>query len=100
LRDGMNLVAEEFVACQVGDPGVLILSSLAGAAETMHEALLVNPYDVDQVADVLDRALRMDEKERRMRMDALRARERSWDVHAWVEFFLGAAQEAAAGARG
>jgi trehalose-6-phosphate synthase len=44
LRDGMNLVAEEFVACQVGDPGVLILSRLAGAAETMHEALLVpNP---------------------------------------------------------
>lgn len=95
LRDGMNLVAEEFVACQVGDPGVLILSRLAGAAETMHEALLVNPYDVDQVADVLDRALRMEETERRTRMDALRARERSWDVHAWVEFFLGAAQQAA-----
>jgi trehalose-6-phosphate synthase len=61
----------------------------------MHEALLVNPYDVDQVADALDRALRMEENERRTRMDALRARERSWDVHAWVEFFLGAAQQAA-----
>jgi len=95
LRDGMNLVAEEFVACQVGDPGVLILSSLAGAAETMHEALLVNPYDVDRVADAIDRALRMPERERRRRMDALRARERSWDVHAWVEFFLAAAQQAA-----
>jgi trehalose-6-phosphate synthase len=57
---------------------------------------LVNPYDVDQVTDVLDRALRMEETERRTRMDALRARERSWDVHAWVEFFLGAAQPAAA----
>ena len=61
----------------------------------MHEALLVNPYDVDQVADVLDRALRMEENERRTRMDALRAREQSWDVHAWVEFFLGAAHQAA-----
>ena len=51
LRDGMNLVAKEFVACQVGDPGVLVLSRFAGASETMREALLVNPYNIDATAD-------------------------------------------------
>ena len=50
LRDGMNLVAKEYVACQVGDPGVLVLSRVAGSAETMREALLVNPYDLDETA--------------------------------------------------
>jgi len=88
LRDGMNLVAKEFVASQVSDPGVLVLSRLAGAAETMREALLVNPYDVDGTAQAIHRALSMDEPERRSRMDALRKRESRDDVHAWVRAFL------------
>ena len=46
LRDGMNLVAKEFVACQINEPGVLIVSPFAGAGETMHEALLCNPYEI------------------------------------------------------
>jgi trehalose 6-phosphate synthase/phosphatase len=95
LRDGMNLVAKEYVACQVGDPGVLVLSRLAGSAETMREALLVNPYNLDQTANALHRALTMDEAERRARMIALRRRERRDDVFAWVAAFLASAQASA-----
>ena len=96
LRDGMNLVAKEFVACQVRDPGVLILSSMAGAADTMREALLVNPYDIDGAAEVLHRALTMDEAERRSRVAALRRRERRDDVFNWVQAFLDASGTARA----
>jgi len=88
LRDGMNLVAKEFVACQAEDPGVLILSRLTGAAESMQEALLVNPYDVEAVADALDGALRMDLAERTERMHALQQRVRRSDVHDWAARFV------------
>jgi trehalose 6-phosphate synthase/phosphatase len=91
LRDGMNLVAKEYVASQVGDPGVLILSRLAGAAESMREALQVNPYNVDAVAESLHQALTMDAEERSARMRALQLRERRHDVHAWLQSFLAAA---------
>lgn len=91
LRDGMNLVAKEFVACQVDDPGVLILSSLAGAADTMREALHVNPYDIDGTAETIHRALVMDESERAARITALRARERVDDLDQWTASFLEAA---------
>jgi trehalose 6-phosphate synthase/phosphatase len=91
LRDGMNLVAKEYVICQVSDPGVLVLSHLAGAAETMREALTVNPYNVDETAEAIHRALNMDEVERRMRMEGLQRRERRYHVYAWVENFLDAA---------
>ncbi len=93
LRDGMNLVAKEFAACQVDDPGVLILSRLAGAAESMREALLVNPYSLDGTADALHRALTMQEPERRSRMVALRGRERRYDLNFWLRGFLEAARE-------
>lgn len=72
LRDGMNLVAKEFVACRVAKPGVLILSPFAGAGEMMHEAIRVNPYEIDSVAKELDRALSMPDDEREVRMNALR----------------------------
>jgi trehalose 6-phosphate synthase/phosphatase len=85
LRDGMNLVAKEFVVSQVDEPGVLVLSHLAGAAESMREALQVNPYDADKVADALHLAITMDATERRARMSALQKRERKRDVHAWVD---------------
>ena len=75
MRDGMNLVAKEFVACQVDDPGVLVLSRMAGAAETMHEALLVNPFDLDGTAEAIHRALTMDLDERASRIASLRRRE-------------------------
>ncbi len=88
LRDGMNLVAKEYVASQIAEPGVLVLSSLAGAAETMREALLVNPYDLDRTAEAIHRAITMGGTERRSRMAALRKRERRDDVHTWVHSFL------------
>jgi trehalose 6-phosphate synthase/phosphatase len=88
LRDGMNLVAKEFVACQVADPGVLILSRLAGAADTMRESLLVNPYDVDGTAEAIHRALGMDETERASRMSGLRRRERRKNLDVWTQSFL------------
>jgi trehalose 6-phosphate synthase/phosphatase len=91
LRDGMNLVAKEYVAAQVDDPGVLVLSRLAGAAESMREALQVNPYHVDAVAEALHEALAMDLAERTARMRALQQRERAYDVHAWLESYLRAA---------
>ena len=92
LRDGMNLVAKEFVACQVDDPGVLILSRLAGASDTMREALLVNPYDIDGTAEAIHRALTMDEDERSSRVAALRRRERRDDLDAWTRSFIDSAR--------
>ncbi len=91
LRDGMNLVAKEYVACQVDDPGVLILSRMAGAAETMREALLVNPFNLDDTAEAIHRGLTMGEDERASRIASLRRRERRDDVEAWVGGFLTAA---------
>lgn len=73
LRDGMNLVAKEFVAAQdAADPGVLILSKFAGAAEEMTEALIVNPYDPDDIAEAMNTALEMSLEERQARHTALR----------------------------
>ncbi|MCE2392022.1 MAG: bifunctional alpha,alpha-trehalose-phosphate synthase (UDP-forming)/trehalose-phosphatase [Proteobacteria bacterium] len=94
LRDGMNLVAKEFVASQVDDPGVLVLSRLAGAAETMREAILVNPFDIDGTAGAVHRALTMDEAERRSRIVALRRRERRNSVDLWANSFLAGARAA------
>jgi trehalose 6-phosphate synthase len=87
----MNLVAKEFVAAQdMEDPGVLVLSQFAGAAEEMAEALIVNPYDIDDMAGNLFRALRMPLKERRERQKALLARIRRQDARAWLGGFLNA----------
>ncbi len=85
IRDGMNLVAKEFVACQVNDPGVLVLSHMAGAAETMTEALMANPYNLDDTAAKLHEALTMPLPERHARMKALRLREADHDVHSWAQ---------------
>jgi len=93
LRDGMNLVAKEFVAAQdPDDPGVLVLSRFAGAAEQLEEALLVNPYDMARTAETIQRALQMPLTERQQRHQALLARIRTHDVHWWRESFLNALQ--------
>ncbi len=99
LRDGMNLVAKEYVVAQLENDGVLILSEMAGAADELPEALIVNPFDPEAVAEALHRALSMPADERRARMSALRDRVRSHDVHAWVDRFLEAAHRAAHDAR-
>ncbi|XP_026465717.1 alpha,alpha-trehalose-phosphate synthase [UDP-forming]-like isoform X3 [Ctenocephalides felis] len=89
LRDGMNLVAKEFVACQIRrPPGVLVVSPFAGAGEMMHEALVCNPYEIDEAARVIHRALTMPEDERTMRMNHLRRREKVHDVNHWMRSFL------------
>jgi trehalose 6-phosphate synthase len=89
LRDGMNLVAKEFVAAQPEEsPGVLILSSLAGAAQDLEEALIVNPYDTGTVARTLAEALVMGLDERRERWRALMDRLRKRDLHHWTRSFL------------
>ena len=91
LRDGMNLVAKEFVAMQdEEDPGVLVLSRFAGAAEQMREALLVNPYDIPATAQAIQRALRMSLQERRERHAALLKQICTYDVHRWRQDFLAA----------
>jgi trehalose 6-phosphate synthase/phosphatase len=88
LRDGMNLVAKEYVACQGDGAGALLLSEFAGAAAEMGEAFLVNPYDEERVAAVLERILEMPEAERRERMGNLHRRVLRNDVFNWSERFL------------
>ena len=89
LRDGMNLVAKEFIAAQdPQDPGVLVLSRFAGAAEQLADALLVNPYDVEGTAAAIHLALQMPVEERRARHQALMASIREYDVHWWCDSFL------------
>jgi trehalose 6-phosphate synthase len=91
LRDGMNLVAKEFIAVQdEEDPGVLVLSRFAGAAEQLREALLVNPYDIPATAQAIQRALQMPLAERQERHAALLANVREQDVHHWRRSFLDA----------
>ena len=88
VRDGMNLVAKEFVASRVDENGVLVLSEFAGAADELQDALLVNPYDVDGMADTMHHALTMDGIERRRRMRSLRMQVLANDVHTWARRFL------------
>jgi trehalose 6-phosphate synthase len=89
LRDGMNLVAKEFVAAQdPDDPGVLVLSELTGAARELREALLVNPYDQDGVADALAQAITMPSKERKERWESLLKTISGNDIHNWCRGFL------------
>ncbi|HQZ40361.1 MAG TPA: bifunctional alpha,alpha-trehalose-phosphate synthase (UDP-forming)/trehalose-phosphatase [Vicinamibacterales bacterium] len=88
LRDGMNLVAKEFVASRVDEDGVLVLSEFAGAAAELDGAMVVNPYDVDGVAETIRQALAMPVGERRARMTSLRRRVAEHDIHAWARGFL------------
>jgi trehalose 6-phosphate synthase len=99
MRDGMNLVAKEFIASQSEkNPGVLVLSRFAGAAQELDEALIVNPYDIDDVTAALYRGLTMPLAERRRRWRAMMARLHRHDVHNWRKDFLAALQEPLAAA--
>jgi trehalose 6-phosphate synthase/phosphatase len=90
LRDGMNLVAKEFAASRGDEDGVLILSEFAGAADELVDACIVNPYDVDGVAETIHAALTMDATERRSRMRRLRSQVFGHDVYRWADEFLDA----------
>jgi trehalose 6-phosphate synthase/phosphatase len=94
LKDGMNLVAKEYCACRIDENGVLILSDFAGAAEQLKTgALLVNPYDVEEVADTILKAFRMTEAERTARMKRMRRVVRDENVFWWVDSFLAAGSQ-------
>jgi trehalose 6-phosphate synthase len=98
LRDGMNLVAKEYVAAQdPADPGVLVLSKFAGAAHQMDGALIVNPYDARELGNVVHRALIMSEQERAARwrtmMDRISAESLTW----WRESFIASLSSVASG---
>jgi len=93
LHDGMNLVAKEYLAARDDEEGVLILSKFTGAAVELRDALIVNPYDIDGVADAIDRALEMGYGERRMRMQRMRRQVMEHNVYRWAASVLGDLRE-------
>jgi trehalose 6-phosphate synthase len=84
LHDGMNLVAKEFVAARDDDDGVLILSQFTGASRELKDAVIVNPYDIEQMADAIALSLRMEPAERRARMGRMRATVREYNIYRWA----------------
>ena len=94
LRDGMNLVAKEYVACHPDDSGALVLSEFAGAAEELTQAYLCNPHDIEGLKNTIMRAATAPVVERRRRMRALRRRIRQYDVQNWAAGFLRALEAA------
>ncbi len=89
IRDGMNLVAKEFVASRDDEDGVLVLSEFAGvAAELGGDALMVNPYDIDRMASAYKQAITMPLEERQARMRGMRKIVEAYDVHRWAESFI------------
>ena len=95
LRDGMNLVAKEFVASQSPeDPGVLVLSRFAGAARELDGALIVNPYDIEGVGESLAKALSMSLEERQERWTSMFERLQRFDLKLWRDSFLTALEAA------
>ena len=88
MRDGMNLIAKEYVATTPGDRGVLILSEMAGAAAEMGEAIIINPFDLNQMAEAMREALEMPEDEQRERNRIMKERLKRYDVHRWANEFM------------
>ena len=89
LHDGMNLVAKEFVTSREDDDGVLVLSQFAGASHELRDALIVNPYDIEQLADAIRRGLEMDPDDRRARMARMRRRVLENNVYRWAATLIG-----------
>jgi trehalose 6-phosphate synthase len=90
LRDGMNLVAKEYVACRNDESGALVLSEFTGAADELRQAFLINPWDIDGTKDAICRAVDVSAAEATRRMRAMRHRVAEFDVHHWANAFLGA----------
>jgi len=88
LHDGMNLVAKEYVAAQTGGDGVLVLSEFAGAARELADALIVNPYDIEQFAEALRAGIEMDEAERKARMQRLARQVEEHNIYRWAASLL------------
>src|SRR5439155_16725067 len=88
LHDGMNLVAKEFVSVREDDDGVLILSQFAGASSELRDAILVNPYDLDGMAESVRAAVEMPPEERRPRMSRMRQVVREHNIYRWAGLLL------------
>jgi len=88
FRDGMNLVAKEYIACRADESGVLILSEMAGAAEELREAISINPNDIDDIAAALHTALTMPEEKQKESMHKMRERLKRYDVMRWSDDFI------------
>ena len=95
LSDGMNLVAKEYVASRTDNRGVLVLSEFAGAAAELTDALLINPNDLDDLANAIVRALRMNPAEQARRMETMRGHLRTHDIQTWISAFLTGLDKAA-----
>ena len=93
LRDGMNLVAKEYVACRVDGNGTLVLSEFAGAALELRGAILVNPHDLDGLKEAIRLALTLDADDARARLRRMRRIVRRHNVHTWAEEFLSALRD-------
>lgn len=94
VRDGMNLVAKEYVAARADESGVLILSGTAGASAEMGESLIVNVYNTDEIVESLTHALEMPEAEQRQRMKAMRKRIFAYDLNHWTRSFIAGIDDA------
>jgi alpha,alpha-trehalose-phosphate synthase [UDP-forming] len=88
LHDGMNLVAKEFIEARDADDGVLILSRFAGASRELRDALIVNPYDIEDMAEAIQRALEMSPEERASRMRRMRSHVREHNIYRWAGMLL------------
>lgn len=93
VRDGMNLVAKEFVAARKDLRGTLILSIMAGAAKELQEAVIINPFDAEQIADRIYTSLQMDEEEQQRRMERMQHYLKKHDVFRWAASFLNETEE-------
>ncbi len=93
LRDGMNLVAKEYVACQTEKHGMLVLSEMTGASIELNEAILINPTDIDEAAEALNKALTMPEEEKEKRIHKMQNRLRRYDVFTWTNDFFNQVDE-------
>jgi trehalose 6-phosphate synthase len=93
LRDGMNLVAKEFVASRADDTGALVLSEFTGAADELAGAFLINPHDIEGLKETIVAAAAVPPAEARRRMRAMRRRVREHDVAYWANSFLAALKE-------
>jgi trehalose 6-phosphate synthase len=97
LQDGMNLVAKEFVACQLDERGVLVLSRFTGSAEEIDGAVLINPFNVDGFVAGIRTALEMSPEERKRRMHRMRKQLHNSTIFDWLDAILGRATEIMAG---
>jgi len=93
LRDGMNLVAKEYIACQKGHYGMLVPSEMTGAATELNESIIINPTDVEETAEALNKALTMPEEEKEKRVLKMQNRLRRYDVFTWTKDFLNQVNE-------